>query len=524
MPKEMKQTIWKIETGVAAILFLIPQSLFGFFYSQSNNPDSKKFFLLLMSIGAICLALFLFIIHIINKKRKGSISKDSFHCEIEYDQLINTLETIQKDYISHTDINHPNIVTLSSEISDMLFTFKNHIEKMKQKAILGKELLPSESITGTQFIPTLLQKMGKLRSEALNTAQKDFSEQTNMAEAIKLMNVAIETTLPLIKRIILATEEYEADIITKIFTKFEEIWDYSKTLVGDSEQTLLFFSRDNGQDEQGLAYIAQKNIEVTELFASLSQNIEELEKNAQTFLESSINGLSTIRETISGIEEMSEKVKIISINVRIEAARESGKNSGFKVLGQEITSFAEQASKFSSNTITEVEETIKNIQPLKNQLLENLNQVREGIGIVTNKMAPYKGIIEQSYTQMDSVIKNLNEISVNILNKMKQTIGDMQYHDITNQEAIHIVEILEQMKSTCDSFSKESLPSINLEEKTIRQVQVETLEKAKSLITTGRERDILNELLSGIGIEDKKIEENAVLSGSTNLDEQTILF
>ena len=527
--KRRESTIYIIKICLAVILFSIPQALLGFLYFQRGGSLTIRHFLLTGGVGALCLFFLLTFINLIARRVKRKNPADFFTCEIEFDQLVNILEDIQRNYLSLIDIREPNKSAHSSEISKIqndiskdLVAFMKSINEARKEGKSTKGLFGDGTIPNSQFIPTLLRKMGELGFQTINTVQQYYSEKDKLTESMKLMNLAIETTLPLIKRIILATEDYEAEIIRNIFVKFEEIWEYSKTLVGDSEQTLHFFSRGGEKNEHGLAYIAEKNNEVSEMFETLSHNIEELEKNAHAFLDSSIEGLSKIRETINGIEEMAEKIKIISINVRIEAARESGRHSGFQVLGQEITTFAEQSSKFSNSTITEVEQTIINIQPLRNQLLENLNQVREGIEIVAEGMAPYKGIIEQSYIQMDSVIKNLNEISVNILNKMKQTVGDMQYHDITNQEAVHIIEILEQMKSTCDDFAGKTISSEKLNDESIRNVQMDIFDKVKSLITTGRERDIINELLSELGI--KEIEDDSVLTGSTNLDEKTILF
>lgn len=502
-----------IETLFCACAFIVSQILVAIFFLKMQQPSPGKLIPIMAAIDATFLLLIFSIALLKKERRKKEVDFGNFA-----EAYTGILESLQKNLVSRLESGNGS------------YFEKRDVEALGEASRKLMEILQSETsiskidpITFLESMLPLLRGLVRIGMECINRLQGTGSEESAMKESMASMNMAIEASLPIVEKIILATEEYEADIATQIFKKFEEIWEYSEELVDDSEKTLQIFSKGEGEKGEGLAYIATKNKEISALFRDFTEVVETLEKNAHAFLEFSIEGLEEILKTIGGIEDMAEKIKVISINVRIEAARDSGGNSGFNVLGQEITSFADQASVFSHRTVSEIEDIIGNLKPLRDELIKNLNIVQDGMDSVENKLSPYNRIIDQGFVQMDNVTKNLNEISVNILNKMKQTIGNLQYQDITNQEAMHIIEILANMKKECAHYSEQFVAGESRNPDRELQIRSSILDAVKSIITTGSETKILEEFFEEAGL-DTDEEDPQILADSTNLDDKTILF
>ena len=516
-PKKRSHDIRTVGTTFCTLSFLVSQILVAVVFLNLPESTPTNLVLVVTTITAVYLLLIFTVTRL--KRRGGEAARTesgNVVSESHRESFLEIMESFRDNSLSRLEPIDDD--RFPAPVIERLREVSNEVEENLRPKEGTSE---SGSVVGEKTMLRFIQALMRMGSECISQLQKTDAERTSMQETMASMNTSIEASLPIIEKIILATEEYEAAIASKIFEKFEEIWEYSKTLVGDSERTLQIFSKGGQENGEGLAYIAARNAEISGLFRKFTEVVKRLETNAHSFLESSIEGLEKIRKTIDGIEDMAERIKVISINVRIEAARESGRNTGFNVLGQEITSFADQTSVFSDKTVSEIEETIGNLKPLRDDLLGNLNLVQEGMESVAKKMEPYNRIIDQGFVQMDNVTKNLNEISINILNKMKQTIGDLQYQDITNQEAMHIIEILELMKDRCAEYAKGYVDKREGDADRNRRIRLDILEATKSIITTGTEKKILDGFLAELGVEQDDAE---ALTGTTNLDDKTILF
>jgi len=350
-----------------------------------------------------------------------------------------------------------------------------------------------------------------------------LGENRALRQAAAEMLYEISHSLPAVERLADSSGEYEKKTISSILTQFEQVWDYSKELVEDSGETIARFSREGSKGDRSLSYIGEKNIEITAKVEGFVSLVGKLEKAANQFLESAVGGLESIRSTAGIIEDMAERIKVISINVRIEAARIAGQHSGFHILGQEITAFADQTAQFAQTTHQQIEQTFQQIQPLRDELLEDLSRVRMDMDGIGSAMAPYKEIIDETFINLDKVIHNLNELSLNITTKMKKTIGQLQFHDIINQETEHVIGFLKNLETTCRDRGSAGFSEQCLDDTVKRTIRKAIIDDLSALMTTGNERLVIEGLRKEMGLEEEA-EPELDLSKSQILDDNTILF
>lgn len=359
--------------------------------------------------------------------------------------------------------------------------------------------------------------------EARLRVEELLGENRALRQTAAEMLYEIRHSLPAVERLADSSGQYEKKTISSILTQFEQVWDYSKELVEDSGETIARFSREGAKDDRSLSYIGEKNVEITARVESFISLVGKLEKAANQFLESAVGGLESIRSTAGIIEDMAERIKVISINVRIEAARIAGQHSGFHILGQEITAFADQTAQFAQTTHQQIEQTFQQIQPLRDELLEDLSRVRMDMDGIGSAMAPYKEIIDETFINLDKVIHNLNELSLNITTKMKKTIGQLQFHDIINQENEHVIGFLKNLENSCLDRGTAGFSEQFLDDAVKRAIRKAIIDDISALMTTGNERLVVEALRKEMGLEESA-EPELDLSESQILDDNTILF
>jgi methyl-accepting chemotaxis protein len=252
-------------------------------------------------------------------------------------------------------------------------------------------------------------------------------------------------SIPVIESLTLNTRDFEENTLKKVFNNFETIWNESETIVKESEKSMVNIFDTKNQENMG--YILNSSREINREFESFLPELSEMRKLTDLFMETSLRSFREISKTTYDIEDLAEQVKVISINVRIEAARirDSG---GFKVLGQDITNFANKTTNFAQGTHTKINETLKEIEKLKMILSDKIQNVQLRVDSMYKKVSPFESILEKSASSLKNVIHNLNKVSGELNSNLKTSLGNLQYQDVTRQETEHIISFLKTIDAT----------------------------------------------------------------------------
>lgn len=196
---------------------------------------------------------------------------------------------------------------------------------------------------------------------------------------------------------------------------------------------------------------------------------------------------SRIAEVATNITEVSEKIRILSFNASIEAARAGKVGSGFRVIASEIKNL-------SANTeshLTRIWEILKETQIIFSNVALSLNTNNEKIEDVLStrqsSLDSFVGNLNVYFDRFDQLYINVNEV-IGTLSASMDTISPVvQLHEITGQEIGNLSNIAIDFSKQINSEYLQCVPEEEVE-KEFSEENPEYKQKAEELVSEVRRR------------------------------------
>lgn len=283
--------------------------------------------------------------------------------------------------------------------------------------------------------------------------------------------------------------DYSVKTIKEIFEEFEKISKESEESARDTEKIMSSFI--NSTNDDSLLYILNETKTFISRFNDFNTIINDLKLISDTFMDKTLTSLKEIQNIANNINEISEKIKLISINVRIEAAHLDSKNSGFQVLGNEISEFAGLTSKIISRANTEISKTLTHISSVKDDYVNKMNEVINFIPEFQKSLTPFESIINGSFNKIKLIISGLYKVSNEINSSIKKIIDKFQYQDITLQETKNVISYINRLSDTFIDISAKLNIDLQLSEDEKREINKKIYNTFNGIVTTQKEREII---------------------------------
>ncbi|HNZ27907.1 MAG TPA: methyl-accepting chemotaxis protein [Spirochaetota bacterium] len=314
--------------------------------------------------------------------------------------------------------------------------------------------------------------------------------------------------------------DYSVKMIKEIFEEFEKISEESEESAQDTEKIMRSFIDSTNDDS--LLYILNETKTFISRFDDFNAIINDLKTISDTFMNKTLASLKEIQNIANSINEISEKIKIISINVRIEAARLDSKTSGFKTLGNEISEFAGLTSKIISRANTEVSDTLTHINSVKDDYVNKMNEVINYIPEFQKSLSPFESILNGSFNKIRLIISELYKTSSDINASIKKIIDKFQYQDITLQETQNIISYINRLSDEFVDISANLNIDLQITENEKREIDKKIYNTFNKIITTQKEREVIVEFAKKHNVfEDKNVEAAKELK---EVDKNIIMF
>ncbi len=192
---------------------------------------------------------------------------------------------------------------------------------------------------------------------------------------------------------------------------------------------------------------ARHNKEMLErLDMLLAMNINSIKDNLQNLKEFSEN-FDVIVEKTGSINDIAEKVNILSINAAIEAARAGEAGRGFSVIAEEIRKLAGQTGKISQEITQGIDSFMKLIKKRINeaetrlQSSERLKKIKEAKASVEEMEKNF----EQVGEILTGVIKQVESQNRVIVELVTELLGRIQFQDVVRQKLEKVMEIFKEL-------------------------------------------------------------------------------
>lgn len=515
------------------ILILLTLGVFFLIFRVFNTNYSIISICFGVLLGYIVLSFFI-IVYILKKdfKKRLVIAENDFinylnllesliNIIIEYSKNMNTtLDATSYDNDLHKNLsmkNHEEVLTVIEQIKG---------KKDKIKSLIGTYNVDKINLIFKEIreFQSLVSHFSLLAADSIESYKTYITDIKNNNETI-IYNIIhllynLQVAIPILSNISVASNDYSLTKIRGIFEKFDTVSDYSQNIYKSTQDTInSFMEKDNNNS---LAYISVEAKNIMNKLDNFFKTMTDLKKVSDSFLKNGMNSLEEFEKTSMIIEDISEKIKLIAINVRIEASRLSDE-SGFKVLGKEIREFAEITSKISKESNARIKDTLNSIEVLKKDYLKSMNDAYDYLVKIKDSFMPFESIIESAFNKIKLVIEYMDSFSKGINDKIKETIGMLQFHDVTSQEARHIIAFIDELSNMFQSLIGSNLnidKIIKEEDKKIFAREV--VLKLKELTTTETERNIIHKYadLLKIGLD----EDADTLKDIKKVDDKTILF
>ena len=290
------------------------------------------------------------------------------------------------------------------------------------------------------------KRLGANRAEALASAAAAYWSKASAQEAAAIE--AIEDAaliLPLARRIVAAVPAKTEEATMALLERFEEARSLSAKAAEASSEAMRHLDGGEGSESfQAKAHRTKDAIEAQRsAVASIVGNNRENARKLQTMSKELESGI----ELIKGIEEITERSRLIAFNMAVEAARIGEKGRGFKVIVNELRSLNDRTAEFSRQVAT----LLGRYREYNASLVAGMAEHSERLsGEVLDVMGVAEGAVVSlidSSTTTQGLSAKLAGLVVEVDRDLDHVLEALQFQDITRQMlegAIHVMNDAER--------------------------------------------------------------------------------
>jgi methyl-accepting chemotaxis protein len=275
----------------------------------------------------------------------------------------------------------------------------------------------------------------------------------------------LSTTTSPIAADLLAVQQEIKNFLTRISSYDEEI---------SEKSSLKQILKKNEEIKSGTEIVSRA---ITETFFSFNKNLEIFEKI-----------LAKIFDTSREIEDIADKVNVLSINAAIEAARSGNEGKGFRVISEEIKKLSGHTFNFLKEIKATLNESRSVISGINQDFKTREDRILEQVKIQEKNSVASYDIFTRYYQNFEDIYNQIQIFIEMIRLKVTNISPIVQLHEITIQEA-------ENLDLTVTDFMDEAGSKLSrILESVCPQTEIpvhEMVERIRRRLTTSRELDAL---------------------------------
>ena len=256
------------------------------------------------------------------------------------------------------------------------------------------------------------------------------------------------------------SNQYSEQLILEVLESFRAITNYSEGISNDVLKRLHELM--DARNVDSLDNINQGSHRIQQTMDTFFRDLERANLYSEKAVAENLAQMARVQSMAASIGEFSESIRMIALNLNIEAARvrsggaSSGK--GFQVLATKLSEFAVRAQELAQQQ----HDTIATASSVMTE--SGKVQVGQLAGLMTEipkikgQLDPFEAIIHRTYAQFASVEETMRQLSESISERLKLVVGKFQFQDLVRQEQEHIHALLAYVRDRAEEGAGGFLP------------------------------------------------------------------
>ncbi|MGC8764813.1 MAG: hypothetical protein ACP5QT_02895 [Brevinematia bacterium] len=469
-----------ISISLAANFF----SLYGLYFKRTDI----HFFLVVFYNALFCLAFIaMFLFHRIFFKQLNKSLKAMKIFKGNEQFLLSFLKIVKELNESTVKSEFKEVKNIISDISEILGKLSLKEEKTSEEEVIYNTILKIEELDeninlyffqSISLIELLIKKITEIANNIL------IENKHIMNNILCPTYLSLEISNEWKKRIENVFDKSLSDTFKKI-TFIKEINESNSRLIKDTVDSFI-----EEQKNSSLFLLKQK-----EGLGEFFSHMEKFEQSIFSYIEEFYKEFEKIGNAIKNIESISETMKVVSLNMNIEASKTHG-NKAFNILAKELHSLSEKTEKFAIEIEKGIKSSLSRIKEEKEKQLEELKKLHNLINISKSLTSEYDQNIQNLNSSLSKLIEKINENNERNKTLIFELFKSFQEVSITKEELNHkdffITKKIEEISETLLSILKEK--KLCLEEERNYNDKKRVLEELLTIISTSREKEFLKEL------------------------------
>jgi len=317
-------------------------------------------------------------------------------------------------------------------------------------------------------IESLYEDKKVSEAEALEKASH-FEAIVNAVNVMSNDFIMVSKELELISKTFSEVSEKQVEMTTHIQDSFSGLHSSLEEL-----HNALKEQKDQGEKSQEYMIIMENAytalLNENKRFLSIIETIVSRAKNAENTLSSMISNMNVlqqgsheIEQFVAVIDEISDKINLLSLNASIEAARAGEAGRGFAVVADEIGKLAAatvEQSGMINQRVANIARDIHSIVVLSQDSNTALSDIFSLIGTVKDGIVSFQKVVNDQTDELHKVkdqVKHIDELSNDIF-QLSEKIKDVMAKTL---ESINIISSMADGIATTNSKIKENSKTIS---------------------------------------------------------------
>jgi hypothetical protein len=304
------------------------------------------------------------------------------------------------------------------------------------------------------------------------------------------------------------SNRYSSARMEEILAGFRELAGFSADLGRELSETMRAAMESGGATS--LASIAKESMAISSDLGAFFRDLDSLRAFSSEIMTATSAQLEKLRAAAEGIEGFAETIRIISMNVNIQAARllssaqgQGAKGTGrsFQVLSRNLSDFAEKAQELARGQRRCIEGAARTLTDVDARFIASLETLVARVPAVRARMDPFALIIQDSFKELAQVVTALEGLASSVDGRLKAILGLLQFHDLTRQEIEHSVAFLSSALSLQGDFGLDEETRRGITEGEVEDLRRRAVDMFRGLCTTVNERRVLETYQGGPGVQ-----------------------